>query len=66
MGKALVVQDTKVARYDFIFQHGTGRYIDPISVVGDDDDGPLPTRQAVKFCFVSGAEMTAEICVKTQ
>lgn len=39
--KASVVQDTEVARYNFVFQHGAGWYIDPISVVSDDDDGAL-------------------------
>lgn len=36
-----VVQDTEVAGHDFVFQHGTGRNIDPIPVVGNDDDGAL-------------------------
>lgn len=39
--KASVVQDAEVAGYDFVFQHGASRNIDPISVVGDDDDGAL-------------------------
>lgn len=39
--KASVVQDAEVAGYDFVFQHGARRNIDPISVVGDDDDGAL-------------------------
>lgn len=42
--KASVVQDAEVAGHDFVFQHGAGRNIDPISVVGDDDDGPLRGR----------------------
>lgn len=39
--KASVVQDAEVAGYDFVFQHGAGRDIDAIPVVGDDDDGAL-------------------------
>lgn len=39
--KASVVQDAEVARHDFVFQHGAGWNIDPIPVVGDDDDGAL-------------------------
>lgn len=39
--KALVVHDAEVARYDFVLQHGAGWNINPISVVGDDDDGAL-------------------------
>lgn len=39
--KASVVQDAEVARYDFVLEHGAGWDIDPISVVGDDDDGSL-------------------------
>lgn len=41
MKKASVVQDAEVAGHDFVFQHGTGRNIDAISVVGNDDDGAL-------------------------
>lgn len=39
--KLSVVHDAEVARYDFVLQHGAGWYIDPISVVGNDDDGAL-------------------------
>lgn len=39
--KVLVVHDAEVARYDFVFQHGAGWNINPISVVGDNDDGAL-------------------------
>lgn len=42
-----MVQDTKVARNYFIFQHGTGRNIDPIPVVSDDDDCSLQTGSAM-------------------
>lgn len=42
--KASVVQDTEVAGHYFVFQHGAGRNIDPIAVVGDDDDGALGRR----------------------
>lgn len=40
----LVVQDAEVAGHDLIFQHGAGWNVDPISVVGDDDDGALRTK----------------------
>lgn len=46
-GDASMIQDTKVARNDFIFQHGSGRNIDPIPVVGDDDDSSLQTGSAI-------------------
>lgn len=36
-----MVHDAEVARYDFVLQHGAGWNINPISVVGDDDDGAL-------------------------
>lgn len=36
-----MVHDAQVARYDFVFQHGAGGNINPVSVVGDDDDGAL-------------------------
>lgn len=39
--ETLVVHDAEVARYDFVLQHGAGWYINPITVVGDDDDGAL-------------------------
>lgn len=39
--KASVVEDAEVAGYDFVFQHGPSRNIDPIAVVRDDDDGSL-------------------------
>lgn len=39
--KASVVQDAEVARYNFVLKHGASWNIDPISVVGDDDDGSL-------------------------
>lgn len=39
--EALVVHDAEVAWYDFVLQHGAGWDVDPVSVVSDDDDGPL-------------------------
>lgn len=39
--EALVVHDAEVAWYDFVLQHGAGWDVDPVSVVGDDDDGAL-------------------------
>lgn len=39
--KALVVHDAQVAGHYLVLQHGAGRDIDAISVVGDDDDGAL-------------------------
>lgn len=39
--KASVVQDAKVTGYDLVLEHGAGWNIDPIAVVGDDDDGSL-------------------------
>lgn len=36
-----VIENAKVARYNFVFQHGTGGNVDSISVVGYDDDGSL-------------------------
>lgn len=36
-----MVQDAEVAGYDFVLQHGAGGNINPISMVGDDDDGAL-------------------------
>lgn len=39
--KASVIEDAEVARYDLVFQHGASWNINPISVVGDDDDGAL-------------------------
>lgn len=41
MGVASVVQDAKVPRDDFVLQHGSGGDVDPVAVVGDDDDGSL-------------------------
>lgn len=39
-----VVHDAEVARYNFVLQHGAGWYVDPVSVVSDDDDGALGGR----------------------
>lgn len=39
--RTLVVHDAEVARHDLVLQHGAGWYINPIPVVGDDDDGAL-------------------------
>lgn len=36
-----MIHDAEVARYDFVLQHGAGWYVDPVSVVSDDDDGAL-------------------------
>lgn len=36
-----MIHDAEVPRYDFVLQHGAGRYVDPVSVVSDDDDGAL-------------------------
>ena len=37
----LVVEDPEVARDDFVLQDGVGRDVDPVTVVGDNDDGSL-------------------------
>lgn len=39
--KASVIEDAQVSRDDFVLQHGSGGDIDPVAVVGDDDDGAL-------------------------
>lgn len=36
-----VVHNAQVPRHDLVFQHGAGGNVDPIAVVGDDDDGAL-------------------------
>lgn len=41
MKKTLMVHDAEVAGHDFVLQHGAGWYVNPITVVGDDDDGAL-------------------------
>lgn len=51
----LVVHDAEVARYNFVFQHGAGRDVNPISVVGDDDDGALQGGRAMSsVLFIRG------------
>lgn len=47
-----MVHDAEVARYNFVFQHGAGRNINPISVVGDDDDSALGGGRAMGLVFV--------------
>lgn len=44
LGGSLMVQDAQVPGDDLVFQHGAGWNVDPISVVGDDDDGALRTK----------------------
>lgn len=39
-----MVHDAEVARNYFVLQHGAGWYVDPVSVVSDDDDGALGGR----------------------
>uniref|UniRef100_A0A0E9XNH6 Uncharacterized protein n=1 Tax=Anguilla anguilla TaxID=7936 RepID=A0A0E9XNH6_ANGAN len=39
--KASVVEDAQIARNDLVLQHGSGRDVDPVSVVGDDDHSSL-------------------------
>ena len=39
--KASVVQDPQVARNDLVLQHGSGGNVNPVSVIGDDNDGSL-------------------------
>lgn len=50
-----MVHDAEVARYNFVLQHGAGWYVDPVSVVSDDDDGALGGRGGrtviLKSCF---------------
>lgn len=36
-----MVEDAEVSRYNFVFQHGASWNINPIPVVGNDDDGAL-------------------------
>lgn len=40
-----MVHDAEVARYNFVLQHGAGWNINPVPVVGDDDDGALRGRR---------------------
>lgn len=51
--ETLVVHDAEVARYDFVLQHGAGWYINPITVVGDDDDGALSGGRATALVHIS-------------
>ena len=39
--EASVVQDAQVTRHDLVLQHSPGRDVDPVAVVGDDDDRSL-------------------------
>ena len=39
----LVVQDSEISRHDLVLQDGPGRDVDPVPVVGDDDDGAPET-----------------------
>lgn len=39
-----MVHDAEVARYNLVLQHGAGWDVDPVPVVGDDDDGALGGR----------------------
>ena len=36
-----MVQDAQVTRHDLVLQHSPGRDVDPVAVVGDDDDRSL-------------------------
>lgn len=51
--ETLVVHDAEVARYDFVLQHGAGWYINPITMVGNDDDGALSGGRATGLVYVS-------------
>lgn len=44
-----MVHDAEVARNNFVLQHGAGWYVDPVSVVSDDDDGALGGRGGGKL-----------------
>ena len=39
--KTSVVKDAQVARYNLVFQQCSGRNINPISMIGDDDNRAL-------------------------
>lgn len=36
-----VVEDAQVSGHDLVLQHGSSRDIDPVSVIGNNDDGSL-------------------------
>ena len=36
-----MVQDAQVTRHNLVLQHGSSRDVDPVTVVGDDDDRSL-------------------------
>ena len=38
---ALMIEDAQVARDDLVFQQSSGRDVDAVAVVGDDDDRTL-------------------------
>ena len=38
-----MVQDSEISRHDFVLQDGASRDVNPVPVVGDDDDGPPET-----------------------
>lgn len=45
--KASVVEDPQVSWDYLVLQHRSGRNIDPVAVIGDDDDGSLTTAQSL-------------------
>ena len=38
-----MVQDSEISRHDFVLQDGSSRDVNPVPVVGDDDDSPPET-----------------------
>lgn len=62
--KALMVHDAEVARYDFVFQHGAGWNINPISVVGNDDDGALRGGRAMSLVYVCQSQKRRRELIK--
>ena len=38
-----MVQDSEISRHDLVLQDGSSRDVDPVAVVGDDDDSPPET-----------------------
>ena len=43
MKHELMVQNSQISRHDLVLQDGAGWDIDPVPMVGDDDDGPPET-----------------------
>lgn len=52
-----MIQNSKISRYDLVFQDGASGDVDPVAMVGDDDDCPPETNTSAEGDITRYGEM---------